>query len=536
MDSTGGREFAITINALAVSGRAVHGSPRMTIHHSQAAGIEALTPVLETALDAVVVMRRDGTVAAWNKVAERTFGWTEAQALGRLMADLIVPERYREPHCNGLARYNETGEERVLNQRIEIAALRSDGSEIPIELSITTAVSVRETVFVGFLRDISERREAERKLERQAREMQLLFDITSMAGETGSFEEALRACLAAICQLTGWPIGHALVLKRGGGPELVSTGVWHEDDPGSAAALREATGTIDFTPGIGVPGRMLATGEPAWVSDTDVDPFFARKGLGFGAAFGFPVKSEGRIIAALEFFSHERAPPDAELMLTVRTLGEQVGRVLERKRTEEHQRLLLNELNHRVKNTLAVIQSIASQTFRGEAAAPEARRAFESRLTALAGAHDLLTGRNWEAALLSEVVERAGNGCGAVPGRLRAEGEDVEIPPRTAVSIAMALHELCTNAVKYGALSNDAGMVTVRWSISGGPGERRLRLTWIESGGPPVAPPARRGFGSRMIERGLASELGGTVALEFLPEGVRCVVDAPLPAVGQGED
>jgi len=507
----------------------------MSIHDSQAAGIEALRPVLETALDAVVVMRRDGTVAAWNGVAERTFGWSAAEAIGRPMAELIVPEGYREPHCSGLERYNRTGEERVLNRRIEIAAVRKDGAEIPVELSITTAVSVRETLFVGFLRDISERRAAERRLERQARDTQLLFDITSLAAETGSFEEALRACLAAICQVTGWPVGHAMVLKRGGAAELVSTGIWHEADPGTADALREASEAIRFTSGVGVPGRILATGEPAWVSDTDVDPFFARKGLGFGAAFGFPVKSEGRIIAALEFFSHETAPPDGELMLTVRTLGEQVGRVLERKRTEEHQRLLLNELNHRVKNTLAVIQSIASQTFRGDSTTPAARQAFESRLTALAGAHDLLTGRNWEAAPLGQVVERAGLGCGASRDRVRIEGEDVELPPRTAVSVAMALHELCTNAVKYGALSNDSGTVTVRWRVSSDGGERRLRLEWREEGGPPVAPPARRGFGSRMIERGLAAELGGTVALEFRSEGLRCLVDAPLAAPDEEE-
>ena len=501
----------------------------MTAYQTQAASIEALRPVLETALDAVVVMRRDGTVAAWNRVAETTFGWPESEAAGRLMADLIIPERYRESHCRGLERYNQTGEERVLNRRIEIAAVRKDGAEIAVELSITTAMSVHEPMFVGFLRDISERRAAEQRLQRQARETQTLFEITAMATETGSFEEALRACLAAICQLTGWPVGHALVLRKGAGAELVSTGVWHEDERGAAAALKQATAAIRFTSGVGVPGRMLDSGEPAWVADTGVDPQFARKGLGFGAAFGFPVKSEGRIIAALEFFSRETAPPDADLLMIVRTLGEQVGRVLERKRTEEHQRLLLNELNHRVKNTLAVIQSIAAQTFRGEAAAPEARQAFESRLTALADAHDMLTGRNWEAASLSQVIERSGIGCGAAPGRLSVEGEDVELAPRTAVSIAMALHELCTNAVKYGALSTEEGRVTISWTLTGSGGERRLRLCWSEAGGPPVAPPQRRGFGSRMVERGLAAELGGTVELQFRPEGVRCLVDAPLP-------
>ena len=505
----------------------------MSVHPTQAASIEALSPVLETALDAVVVMRADGTVAAWNAVAEQTFGWASGEAIGRQMSDLIIPPQYRDAHGNGLARYNRTGEERVLNRRIEISALCKDGREIPIELSITTAQSVYETMFIGFLRDISERREAEERLTRQARETQLLFAITSMAGETGSFEEALKACLEAICQLTGWPVGHALVLRNGGMPELVSTDVWHEAEPGAAAALREATARLRFTSGIGIPGMILETGEPVWIADAEGHPQFARKGLGFGAAFGFPVKSEGRIIATLEFFSRDASPPDPELMLTVRTLGEQVGRVLERKRTEEHQRLLLNELNHRVKNTLAVIQSIASQTFRGEAATPEARQAFDSRLAALAGAHDVLTRENWETASLRQVVEEAATGCGADRARTHIEGEDLQLPPRTAVSIAMALHELCTNAVKYGALSNDTGTVTISWHVKDADGEARLQLCWHEEGGPPVSAPERRGFGSRMIERGLAAELGGSVELRFHPEGVRCLVDAPLPRLDE---
>lgn len=502
----------------------------MPFDRDESAGLEALKPVLDTALDAVVVMRRDGSVAAWNAVAERVFGWTAAEADGQPMAELIVPERHRKPHAEGLARYVATGEARVMGRRIEIEALRKDGGEIPIELSIIQApTAAGGMLFIGFLRDISARRADEAKLRRQARETRLLFEITSLAAATGSFEEALYASLEAICQIAGWQVGHALVRKKGGGPEeLVSTGIWYEAEPGTADALKAVTARLRFTAGIGSPGTILATGEPVWVSDAGRDPNFPRKGLGFGAAFGFPVKSEGRIIAALEFFSQAKAAPDPDLLLTVRTLGEQVGRVLERKRTEEHQRLLLNELNHRVKNMLAVIQSIAVQTFRGAAAAPEARAAFESRLTALAGAHDLLTGRNWEAAGLRDVIARTGIACGAGAERLRLEGEDVELAPRTAVSMAMALHELCTNAGKYGALSTEEGSVRLSWRVDGDE-ERRLRLVWQEQGGPPVAPPAARGFGSRLIERGLAAELGGTVELQFLPEGVRCVVDAPLP-------
>jgi PAS domain S-box-containing protein len=500
------------------------------VSKSKTGAIEALGPVLDTALDAVVVMTRDGMVAGWNEVAEQTFGWTGEEAVGRLMADLIIPEQYREAHCRGLERYNATAEERVLNRRIEISAIDKSGREFPIELSITIAGHPDESLFLGFLREISERRGAEERLKRQAREAELLFNVTRMAAETDSFDEALRACLKAICAMTGWPIGHAFI-AAGGGAELVSTGVWHESIPGDSEALRVLTAATTFTPGVGLPGLIVARSEPAWISDIENHPDFARKGLGFAAAFGFPIKDEGRIVAVLEFFSRSPFELDPDLMLTVRTVGEQLGRVLERRRSEEHLRLLVNELNHRVKNTLAIVQSIAVQTFRGEGAEGQ-RRAFESRLSALAAAHDLLTTENWEFASLRQVIEKAGLGCGAPASRLTVAGPEVKVQPRTAVSIAMAVHELCTNAVKYGALSNDGGRVKVEWEVADAGGASRLRLRWLETGGPPVTAPDRRGFGTRMIERALAAELGGSARIEFLPEGISCTVEAPLPAVG----
>ncbi len=504
----------------------------MHVSKSKTGAIETLGPVLDTALDAVVVMTRDGMVAGWNEAAEQTFGWTGAEAVGRLMSDLIIPEQYRDAHSRGLERYNATGEERVLNRRIEISAIDKAGREFPVELSITMAGHPDEALFLGFLRDISDRRTAEERLKRQASETELLFNVTRMAAETDSFDEALRACLKAICAMTGWPIGHALVAA--GGDELVSTAVWHEEIPGDSEALRTLTNATRFTSGFGLPGLIMERSEPAWISDIENHPDFARKGLGFAAAFGFPIKDDGRIVAILEFFSRSPFEPDPDLMLTVRTVGEQLGRVLERRRSEEHLRLLVNELNHRVKNTLAIVQSIAVQTFTADGGEARQLRAFGSRLSALAAAHDLLTTENWEFASLRQVIEKAGLGCGAPPERLTVTGPEVKVQPRTAVSIAMAVHELCTNAVKYGALSNESGRVSVEWEvreIDGG--GSRLHLRWSESGGPNVTPPDRRGFGTRMIERALAAELGGTARIEFLPEGIICTVEAPLPAVGE---
>jgi PAS domain S-box-containing protein len=209
--------------------------------------------------------------------------------------------------------------------------------------------------------------------------------------------------------------------------------------------------------------------------------------------------------------------------------------VTERKRAEEHQSLLINELNHRVKNTLATVQSIAAQSFREAEASTEAgrvavtRAAFEARLFALARAHDVLTQANWESAGLRDIIDQA-----VAPYRggvdyhvFITEGPNLRVTPQMALSLSMALHELCTNAVKYGALSRSGGHVRVTWTETIAD-ERRLRLVWQERDGPPVSPPTRRGFGTRLIERGVARELGGHVTVAYDPPGLSCTVDVPL--------
>ncbi|MCX7515357.1 PAS domain-containing protein [Frateuria hangzhouensis] len=198
--------------------------------------------------------------------------------------------------------------------------------------------------------------------------------------------------------------------------------------------------------------------------------------------------------------------------------------ITERKRHERHQRMLLNELNHRVKNTLVTVQSMAMQSFRPGDDPELARQRFEGRLMALSRAHDILTREHWGGAPLAGIVQEA-----VAPwrdqhhDRLHAAGPPVWLQPRHALAFAMVLHELGTNAVKYGALSTPDGVIDIAWSADG-----LLRLRWVESGGPPVAPPARRGFGSRLIERGLRHEIGGRVELDFAPGGLICTIEAPV--------
>lgn len=199
---------------------------------------------------------------------------------------------------------------------------------------------------------------------------------------------------------------------------------------------------------------------------------------------------------------------------------------------KDHLRFLLAELNHRTQNTLATVQAIAVQTLRG-AADKEVVDTFEGRILALSKAHSLLGSKHWAVVSLHEVIDRILQPFGLNDrhvGRFSVKGDDVRLQPKSALTLAMVFHELATNAAKYGALSDGAaGKIDIAWQVEPTPLGGRLRLRWQESGGPPVKPPGRKGFGSRLLERGLARDLDGEVHLSYEPAGLVCEITAPLP-------
>jgi len=190
-------------------------------------------------------------------------------------------------------------------------------------------------------------------------------------------------------------------------------------------------------------------------------------------------------------------------------------------------RLLVHELNHRVKNMLSTVQSVARQSLQPSDTVSAARD-FEDRLMALGWTYDLLTQQRWTGASLKDVVRRTlSPHLEAESPRLQINGPDLWLEANRVLSFALALHELATNAVKYGALSNESGRVSVAWRVDP-KSEGRLDFEWRETGGPPVRTPRRRGFGSRLIERSLARELGGEANLTFDRSGLRCRISAPM--------
>jgi two-component sensor histidine kinase len=210
-------------------------------------------------------------------------------------------------------------------------------------------------------------------------------------------------------------------------------------------------------------------------------------------------------------------------VMAVSVSGLRAALVRER-RHRERQQILVDELNHRVKNNLSIVQAIARQTLKPDVCHPRVRAEFDGRLIALSSAHEVLTRRSWEEVKLTDLITNLLGAIGVENTRVRTSGPDIALKPKPAITLTLAIHELATNALKYGALSVDCGSVRIEWTTE----DQHLRFEWREEGGPIVHLPQKRGFGTSMVERALAREFGGKVELRFPPAGVVCIIRAPL--------
>ncbi len=205
----------------------------------------------------------------------------------------------------------------------------------------------------------------------------------------------------------------------------------------------------------------------------------------------------------------------------------------EHKQDQLRSRMLIDELNHRVRNTLAIVQSIVGHALRAAADPEQIRESIESRLFALSRSHDILTREDWRGVGLRDLVHEALEPFGAVDihaRRFTIGGENIRLSPQATLVLCIVLHELATNALKHGALSNHLGSILIEWQIErGAQGNSRLLLRWKEQDGPKVAPPVRKGFGSQIIERRIAYELDGTACLHYPADGLQCTIEIDAP-------
>ncbi|WP_315721737.1 MULTISPECIES: HWE histidine kinase domain-containing protein [unclassified Bradyrhizobium] len=280
--------------------------------------------------------------------------------------------------------------------------------------------------------------------------------------------------------------------------------------------------------------HVVTSAQPLVISDANQHPLvkdnLAVPVLGVIAYLGVPLKlPSGEVIGALCAIDHEPRPWSEDDVAQLTELSEIVMDEIAlrtenaRRRTiEQHQRVLVHELNHRVKNTLALVDSVIALSIRADSALTEFGEVLRGRIAALTRSHALALDRGREAIALNELV------CAELAplqsDRVVVDGPAVQLAPGIALYLSMGLHELVTNAVKYGALSNDAGRVALSWRHADG----RLALSWEESDGPPVSPPARNGFGSLLFERILGAALKGQVTRDFAADGLKVQFDLPL--------
>ena len=281
--------------------------------------------IVDTALDGVITIDSTGIVTDWNAQATAIFGWSREEALGRTLSETIIPERDRQAHEHGIREFLRTGAGAILNRRIEIVAQHKNGRELPVELAVSPAKIGDAYIFSAFIRDITDRRRAERRLASQ-------YAVTRVLAEATTLEEAVPKIIQAIGESLEWDLGVFWRVDK-------AAGVLRCFDQWKAPSVQVDPFTQDtwqraFIRGEGLPGRIWTSGKSAWITDVTTDTNFSRSAqarhVGFHGAFGFPILVGNEIEGVIEFFSRQVRQPDDELLKMVEDIGLKIGQFGER--------------------------------------------------------------------------------------------------------------------------------------------------------------------------------------------------------------
>ncbi len=311
--------------------------------------------IVQSAVDCIIIADYAGRIVEFNPAAEKVFGYKRDEVLGRDIAETIVPPALRDAHRRGTERFRSTGEAHLIGKHVEMSGLRSDGTEFPLELALTTITFRESPACVAYLRDISARKNAERRLAAQ-------YAATRALAVSNTLAEAAPRILEAICESLGWSVAILWELDRRD-RVLVARTAWQ-----ASAATSEfvnASQQTSLPSGIGLPGRVSECAEPVWIVDVQTDTNFPRTAFahraGLRAAFAFPVLSDAGVLGVMEFFSTVSHPPDEDLLKMLAAIGSQMGQFIERKRNEEEHRQSEERTRRIVDTSLEAVVTMDSQ-------------------------------------------------------------------------------------------------------------------------------------------------------------------------------
>ena len=440
-----------------------------------------LAAIVTSSNDAVIGHALDGTIVSWNKAAEGIFGYTASEAIGKPLT-LLLPAGW--PYAN--ADLQDRLIDGDLINHFEEKYAHKNGTTLDVSVTVSAVRDAAGTLIGAstIARDIRDRKAIEVALKTNEQRLAAIINQATAGVVETDLDGRFTLTNPLFCEIVGRTASELA--------EMRMLDITHPDDRAQSRILFDRL-LVDGRPFASEKRYLRPNGSAIWVRST----------------VSSVKNADGRVDRTLAV----------------------VLEITEHKRAQAHRDLLMNELAHRVKNTLATVQSIAMQTMNSSTTIEAFRTAFMARLMALSGTHNLLGVGDWHGALLRDVVLAELSPYQADENqRWTVEGGDVLLDANTALAFGMALHELTTNAAKYGALSVPTGHIDTAWRLRQTADGRRLNFTWQESGGPAVKK-SREGFGTKLITQGLALQLDGSVELDFDTDGIRCAIEIPLPSM-----
>jgi len=485
---------------------------------------EALARQREVLIEAdpngILVVGLNGRIQLANSQLTKLFGYSQDELAGQLVEKLL-PDRYQRGHVALRKRFGESPVNRPMHAGRDLYGRRKDSSEFPVEIGLASFMTESGELILANVVDITERKRAEARIAADLRDMTLLNRLSNnLVREGAQVDKNLNAILAAAIAITGADRGNVqlfnletsaleIAAQRGFADPFLKFFAYVRDERAACSAAMRAGERVIVED---VTSSDIFAGQPA--KDVLIE-------AGVRAVISTPlVGSTGNVLGMIStHFGEPHRPQERELRL-MDLLARHAADYLERKHAEEIEDTLVREIQHRSNNLLAVIQAIANRSFSGDSSLTEAKKAFEARLQALARTYQQLTDANWAGLDLSEIVRLE---LQPFSERAVVEGSKVSLDPKHAQNFALALHELATNAAKYGALSNGSGKVAASWAIMSHGKNSALKFRWCESGGPPVLAPTRYGFGTALLKATFPD-----ARVDYASEGLSCEIDVLL--------